>query len=115
MVDAVAQFAPDVISLAAAGDPPAVSIVAQAANDLATTAAAAAAAVSGRRVEVAVTGRLLSADNELARRFVSALSAAEPRSELLQAHGGSLDGAVALAQHGPGIHASLVHVYQEST
>ncbi len=114
VVDSVAQFAPDVIALAAAGDPPAVAIIARAADDLATTAAAAASAVTGRRVEVAVTGRLLSADNDLARRFVPALSAAEPRSELRQALGGSLDGAVALAQHGPGIHTSLVHVYQES-
>jgi hypothetical protein len=58
---------------------------------------------------------LLSGDNELARRFVPALSSAEPRSELRQARGGSLDGAVTLAQSGPGIHASLVHIYQEST
>lgn len=113
VVDAVAQFAPDVIALAGAGDSAAAEIIEVAARGLANTTRAAAVAVTGAHVEVAVTGRLLSADNELARRFVPALSAAEPRSELHQARGGSLDGAVALAQHGPGIHASLVHVYQE--
>jgi N-acetylglucosamine kinase-like BadF-type ATPase len=115
VVDSVAQFAPDVIALAGAGDPVAVAIVESAAHELAATTAAAASVLAGPRVAVAVTGRLLAADNHLARRFTSALSAAEPRSDLRPARGGSLDGAVTLAQSGPGIHASLVHIYQEST
>ncbi len=52
-------------------------------------------------VEVAVTGRLLTADNELARRFVSALSTALPHSELRAAAGDLLDGAVHLRDQRP--------------
>ena len=58
------------------------TIVVEAAEELAHSAAAAAAPFEGAPVEVAVTGRLLSADNELARRFVSALSAALPASDV---------------------------------
>ncbi len=115
VVDAVARFAPDVIELAGAGDPAAAAIVAEAAEELAGTAAAAAAPFDGAVVEVAVTGRLLAADNELARRFVSALSAALPAGELREASGSPLDGAAALAAAGPGIHAALVHPYPETS
>ena len=115
LVDAVARFAPDVIELAGDGDAPAVAIVAEAAEQLARTAAAAAAPFDGAAVEVAVTGRLLSTDNELARRFVPALSAVLPSSELREAAGGPLDGAAALAADGPGIHTALVHSYPETS
>ncbi len=107
-VDTIARFAPAVIE---ADDPDALAIVGQAASELAATVAAAAEVIQGARVEVAVTGRLLGADNELARRFVGALTLALPRSELRAAAGDSLDGAVRLATQGPGIHASLIHTY----
>jgi glucosamine kinase len=115
IVDAVARFAPDVIALAGGGDPTAAEIVAEAADELAITAASAAAPFDGDPVDIAVTGRLLSSDNELARLFVPALSAALPLSDLREASGGSLDGAAALAVAGPGIHAALVHSYPETS
>ncbi len=115
LVDAVARFAPDVIELAGMGDVPAAAIVAEAAEELAHSAATAAAPFEGAAVEIAVTGRLLSTDNELARRFVSALSAAVPSSDLRDAAGGPLDGAAALAAGGPGIHTALVHSYPETS
>lgn len=119
LVDVVARFAPDVIELAAAGDPPAVELVQHAAEQLAASAAAAAAPFEGAPVDVAVTGRLLGLGpgpgNELARRFAPALAAVLPHSTLLEARGGSLEGAIALAERGPGIHASLVHSYSESS
>jgi N-acetylglucosamine kinase-like BadF-type ATPase len=111
----VARFAPDVIALAGAGDEAAIELVSAAAQELAHSAAAAAAPFDGDAVDVAVTGRLLSTDNELARRFVPALSAALPRSELREASGGPLDGAAALAADGPGIHTALVHSYPETS
>ncbi len=111
-IDTIARFAPAVI---AAGDPDALAIVDQAAAELAATVAAAADVIRDPRVEVAVTGRLLTADNELARRFVGALSTALPNSELRAAAGDPLDGAVRLAIDGPGIHAALIHTYPESS
>lgn len=107
-IDTIARFAPAVIEV---GDPDALAIVDDAATELAATVAAAAEVLPGTRVEVAVTGRLLTADNELARRFVCSLSTALPRSELRAAAGDPLDGAVRLAHDGPGIHAGLIHVY----
>ena len=115
LVDAVARFAPDVIALAGAGDGPAIELIDAAAEELARSAAAAAAPFEGAAVDVAVTGRLLSSDNELARRFVPALSAVLPLSDLREASGGSLDGAAALAAVGPGIHSALVHSYPETS
>jgi N-acetylglucosamine kinase-like BadF-type ATPase len=115
LVDVVARFAPDVIELAHAGDAPAGEIIQRAAEDLASSAAAAAAPFDGGPVDVAVTGRLLggATGNELARRFAPALAAALPHSTLRVSQGGSLEGAVALAERGPGIHSSLVHSYSE--
>jgi glucosamine kinase len=115
VVDLVARFAPDIIGLAGAGDAPAATIVSAAAEALAHSAAAAATPFEGAVVEIAVTGRLLSADNELARRFVPALSAALPASDLREAMGDPLDGAAALAALGPGIHTALVHSYPETS
>ena len=116
LVDAVARFAPDVIELAGAGDAPAAAIVAEAAERARPHAPRPPRRPSTERpVEVAVTGRLLSADNELARRFVPALSAVLPSSDLREAAGGPLDGAAALAADGPGIHTALVHSYPETS
>ncbi len=115
LVDSIARFAPAVIELATAGDADAITIVEEAAVELAATVTAASSVIADGRVEVAVTGRLLTADNELARRFVAALSESLPRSELRAAVGDPLDGAVQLASAGPGIHAGLIHSYQETS
>ena len=92
-----------------------VEIIQRAAEELAASAAAAATPFDDGPVDVAVTGRLLGrqAANDLARRFAPALAAALPHSTLRDAQGGSLEGAMALAERGPGIHSSLVHSYSE--
>jgi N-acetylglucosamine kinase-like BadF-type ATPase len=112
VVDAVARFAPDVIALAGGGDEPAARIVARAAGELATSAAAAARHLPVP-VPVAVTGRLLDPAGALGRDFHTALDSTLPGAALHPAAGGPLDGAVAIAAHGAGIHASLLHTYQE--
>lgn len=107
-IDNIARFAPAVI---AANGEDALAIIEQAAQELAATVSAAAQVLPDGLVEVAVSGRLLTTDNELARRFVGALSTRIPRSELRAAAGDPLDGAVRLAIDGPGIHAGLIHRY----
>ena len=105
------------IELAGTGDAAAGEIIQGAAEELATSAAAAARLFDDGQVDVAVTGRLLGSGsgiaNDLARRFAPALTAALPHSTLRDARGGSLEGAMALAERGPGIHSSLVHSYSE--
>jgi N-acetylglucosamine kinase-like BadF-type ATPase len=112
VVDAVARFAPDVIALADDGDEEARRIVLAAATELAASAAAAARDLPAP-VDVAVTGRLLDAEAALGRAFHGALASALPASRLVAAAGGALDGAVAIASRGAGIHSSLLHSYQE--
>lgn len=112
VVDTVARFAPDVIELAVDGDADALRIVSRAAHELATSAAAASRDLPAP-VAVAVTGRLLDPSGALGRLFRAALTTAIPGADLRAARGSSLDGAAALAVAGPGIHAFLVHTFQE--
>jgi len=112
VVDVVARFAPDLIALAGDGDPEAQRLIARAADDLALSAAAAARDLPSP-VAVAVAGRLLDPAAELGRRFAQSLDALIPAAVLRPPAGGSLDGAVTFAASGVGIHAALVHTYQE--
>lgn len=101
-VNAVAQFARDVLEVATAGDVVADSIIDAAAAELAATAHVGAAWVGDGAVDVAVGGRLLSSGTLLRRRFEELLSIAAPEVLVRTADASGLSGAVQLGLDDPG-------------
>lgn len=112
-VNAIAQFAPDVLAAAAAADPVASAIVNDAAGELVGVVAAGIAATDGEGVHgdvpLALGGRLLTPRSELRRRLDAVLGGARLAVAARDADGSALDGALLLGQ-GPGHrYGPLVH------
>ena len=109
-VDSIAQMAVVVLAEAEAGDEVADAIVSDAATRLVTTVSAAVSFLSpSPAVSVAIDGRLLLNDNQLAARFFSKLEASHPSVSVSRARGSSLDGACTLAEGAdPGSYRELV-------
>lgn len=113
-VDSIAQMAVIVLAEAEAGDEVANAIVSDAATRLVTTVAAAVSFLSSTpAVFVAIDGRLLLNDNQLAARFLSGMEASHPSVSLFRARGSSLDGACTMAEStDPGSYRELVTTHR---
>jgi N-acetylglucosamine kinase-like BadF-type ATPase len=98
----IAAFAPAVADAARSGDPAAVAIFSQAAEELAHSVAAAATRVfgPGAAADVSWTGGLFRAGELLAAPFQRALAARAPALRLRPPAGSNLDGAALLAAPG---------------
>ncbi len=111
-VDAIARFAPDVLTAARLGDPQAEAILAAATAELLLVAqvAAAEAAQATGSVPLALGGRLLEADSELRARLEDRLAADPIAFAVRSADGSPLDGALRLGLAGdPDAYPGLVH------
>jgi N-acetylglucosamine kinase-like BadF-type ATPase len=119
-VNDIAQFAPEVLAVADAGDDVAGRIADDAAGELSLLVRA-AVAVARRGspahdpiVPVAVGGRLLVDGRSLRRRLDARLAREELGAALRTADGSALDGGLALgACADPGRYRSLVHVWRD--
>jgi glucosamine kinase len=115
-VNTIAQFAPDVLEAAAAGDAAASDIVGEAAQELLLVARTGAAWAGDRAVTVplALGGRLLQPGTELRRRLLDLLARARLPIAPRSADASALDGAVRLGLAGdPHAYAGLVHTWSE--
>jgi glucosamine kinase len=115
-VNAIAQFAPDVLEAAEAGDAAATHIVDEAARELLLLARAGAAWAGGEAVTVplALGGRLLEPGGGLRRRLLDLLAGARLPVAPRSADASALDGAVRLGRAGdPGTYGDLVHTWSE--
>lgn len=121
-VNRIAQFAPDVLAAADAGDAVAAAIADDAALELATLvmagveaarggkAADGAAGEPGGHVPVALGGRLLAPDSPLRRRLVASLARRLPSVVPRSADGSALEGALLLgAARDPGRYDAMVY------
>ena len=95
-VNTIAQFARDVLDVAAQGDDVALTIIGDAAIELAATAQAAAAWVGESVVNVAVGGKLLAPGTVLRRRFEERLEKSTPPVSIRTADASGLEGAMRL-------------------
>jgi glucosamine kinase len=115
-VNAIAQFAQDVLDAADGGLAAATAIVDDAARELvllATAAAAHADAASGEPVPLALGGRLLAEGTPLRTRIDERIALGDLPLSPRSACGSSLDGAHFLGlEPDPGRYASLVHVWR---
>ena len=114
-VNAIAQFAPDVLHAADTGDPAAGLIVADAARELLLLVrAGAGAAGDGReRVPIALGGRLLAEGSALRRMLDGLLTRLDIPVAARTADASGLDGAVLLGlATDAGRYGSLVHRWQ---
>jgi glucosamine kinase len=112
-VNAIAQFAADVLA-AADDDPVAAAIVAQGANELhgVILAAARGTASGSSRVPLGLGGRLLTEPTPL-RRALDGRLAGDRSIAVRTADASPLDGAMLLGRQAtPGRYASLVHVWR---
>jgi len=113
-VNAIAQFAPDVLEAAAAGDAAANDIIDEAAGELLLIARAGAvwAGADAVIVPLALGGRLLQPGTELRRRLLDLLARAGLAMVPRSADASALDGAVQLGLTGD-VHAyeGLVHTW----
>lgn len=119
-VNVIAQFAPEVVRLAATDDT-AARILDEAADELARTAAAAVRAASGvglwaaaddAVVPLAIGGRLLEAGTPLRSRLDSRLPDAAPRAAPRDADAGPLDGGF-LVDADPSLYTDLIHRFRK--
>jgi len=114
-VNDIAQFAPDVLDVADAGDPVA-KAVADAATDelvLLIRTAASVVAYGNDAVPVGLGGRLLDAATPLRRRVDERLRAEAPHLATRSADASSLDGAIALGgADDPGRYRDLVYIWR---
>jgi glucosamine kinase len=110
-VNAIAQFAQDVLDVASSGDPLASTILDEAATELVALARAACRwANDDEPVPLALGGRLLVAESPLRRRLHDALARAAVPACSRTADAGGVDGAVLLGLHGiPTQYDKLVH------
>ncbi|GAA0574060.1 hypothetical protein HPO96_16980 [Kribbella sandramycini] len=107
LVDDVARFAPEVLRCAAEGDLVAGGILTTAATRIAETINAAVARFQGtEEIPIACVGGLFAGAGEQLRAPVRARLT--PRARLVEAAGGSLDGAARLATGDPGPYAGLI-------
>jgi N-acetylglucosamine kinase-like BadF-type ATPase len=116
-VNDIAQFAPQVLAAADAGDAVADAIVHAAVGELLTLART-AVAIGHREsaetvdVPVALGGRLLAEDGPLRRRLDIRLADEVAGAAVRSADGSALDGGLAMGAHeGPGRYGDLVHVW----
>jgi N-acetylglucosamine kinase-like BadF-type ATPase len=112
-VNEIARLAPDVLSIADAGDPEAARIADSTARELENIAVAASTWIHAGEapVPVALGGRLIEPGSPLRRRLDLMLDAV-PGIAARSAAGSPLDGALQLGLAGdPGRYAPLVHVW----
>ena len=121
-VNAIAHFAPDVLAVAADGDPVATHVVLQAVEELVTLVRAGVDASPpapddpDRTVPVALGGRLLARGSMLRTWLDRALDAQVPVAAHGDANGSPVDGAVVLGMApDPGRYASLVVTWRRGT
>lgn len=113
-VNAVAQFARDVLAIAAEGDLVAEEILRTAADELSATAAAATTWIGEDHVNVAVGGNLLAPGTVLRRFFDADLRRKSPRTILRTADASGLAGAMNLGRDGAAErYGSLVHHWRK--
>ena len=110
-VNAIAQFAQDVLDVASSGDPLAAAIVDEAATELVALARAACSwAKDQEPVPLALGGRLLVAESSLRRRLDDGIARAEVPARTRTADADGVDGAVLLGMQGiPAHYDNLVH------
>ena len=110
-VNAIAQFAQDVLDVAASGDPLATAILDEAVTELVVLARAGCDWASEQEpVPLALGGRLLVSESLLRRRLDDALARAGVRAGTRTADAGGVDGAVLLGLRGiPPQYDDLVH------
>ncbi len=116
-VNDIAQFAPEVLAMAEAGDPIASDIVDGAADELLTLVRAGeqAAGADEARVPVALGGRLLASSSPLRVRLERRVRVGMPGVVVRSADGSALDGALALGcGTNPGRYQALVHVWHRA-
>jgi glucosamine kinase len=118
-VNAIAQFAPDVLEAAGAADDVAARIVTNAVRELLGVARAGVTTVgAGTGVPVALGGALLQPGTALRTRLEAVLEAEppDPPFNVRTADGSPLDGAMALGLAGdPGRYRGLIHAWHEGT
>jgi glucosamine kinase len=115
-VNAIAQFAPDVLAAADAGDAVAVTILDEATEELRRLAQAGAAwaGTAGRAVPLALGGRLLAPGSALRDRLDTRLRDDAVTLTPRIADASPLDGALLLgAADDPGQYLGLVHVWHQ--
>lgn len=112
-VDRIARFAPLVIDRAAAGDEPAGTVLARAAEALAGTVVAACRRL-GDPAEVSYTGGVFRAGPLLLDPFTRAVAAAAPAWKITPPEGTPLDGAIRLARAPVGPFAPLGHIHRKA-
>ena len=115
-VNTIAQFAPEVLEAAEAGDAVASAIIDEAARELLLIARAGAAWAGGEAVTVplALGGRLLHPGTELRRRLLDLLAGARLPIATRSADASALDGALRLGLAGHlGAYADLVHTWSD--
>lgn len=114
-VNDIAQFAPDVLAVAQAGDHVADAIADAAAGELVLLirAGVTGMAAGGAQVPVALGGRLLGEASPLRRRLDRRLRSELPGVAPRTSDGSSLDGAIALGRTGePGRYRELVYIWR---
>ena len=118
-VNTIAQFAPDVLEAAAAGDGVGARIVEDAVRELIGVArAGVTAAGGGSGVPVALGGALLQPGTPLRTRLEAVLEAEPPTPPFAvrSADGSPLEGALALGlATDPGRYRTLIHTWHEGT
>lgn len=117
-VNAIAQFARDVLIAADEGDDVAEQIVNDAVGQLALTVMAAhdLAAPGDASVRLALGGRLVESGGILRRRLHDRVRRELPTLQVRSADHGALEGAIHLGTAGlPGEYRALVHVWREET
>jgi N-acetylglucosamine kinase-like BadF-type ATPase len=112
----ISEFAPDVLTAAAAGDHVADRIVDHAAAELAGTVAAAVEQITGDTVAVALGGQVLEVGELLRDRLVARLPLDCPRAVPVRAAGTPLDGACALAlSASPDPYGPMIYVHPKES
>ena len=112
-VDTIARMAVVVLAEAASGDQVAAAIVSDATDRLVTTASAGVRFLSpAPEMRVALGGRLLLENHQLADAVSSGIRANHPEVPVVMASGSSLDGACQLAESAhPGPYRALLTMY----
>jgi glucosamine kinase len=115
-VNAIAQFARDVLEVAAEGDIVADAIIGSAAIELAATAQAGAAWVGEDVVDVALGGKLLASGTLLRRRLEETMEKSVPKTCVRTADASGLAGALCLGlDNAAERYRGLVHQWRKPT